>query len=125
MTRTLLATAFAAVLAAAAGTVASAAPINDTTYFTFDRSVALPGATLGAGTYIFERVDTASRTDLVRVLSADRSHVYLTQFTRLVDRPAGTGDEPTLAFGEAESGTPPPIAVWYPQGKPWGHAFVY
>ena len=65
-----------------------AAPIDGTTFLTFDGAVSIPGATLRPGTYIFERVDGNSNLDLVRVLSRDRSHVYLTQFTRNVPRPA-------------------------------------
>src|SRR5689334_17713043 len=59
---------------------------NRTTFFTFSRSVQIPGAALPAGTYLFELADPNHSLDVVRVLSKDRKRVYLTAFTRPVER---------------------------------------
>ncbi len=120
MTGRWIATAMMATALATAG--AQAAPSEETTYLNFSRSVALPGATLAPGTYIFERVE--NHADLVRVLSADRSHVFLTQFTHPVER-ALASPEPAVTLGESEGGSAPPVMAWYPQGAVVGHRFVY
>ena len=56
---------------------------------TFNQPVVLPGAELRAGTYIFELANPHVNLDLVRVSSRDRSKVYLTTCTRIIERPAG------------------------------------
>jgi hypothetical protein len=95
-----------------------------TTYFTFNRSVQIPGATLPAGTYIFELADP-NILDVVRVMSRDRSHVYMTAFTRFVQRsPRGPLDS-AIVFAETPAGTPPAIKVWYPEDEMTGRQFVY
>lgn len=99
------------------------ANVPDTSYLTFSRAVSLPGVTLPAGTYIFERADQ-NVPDIVRVLSRDRQKVYLTTFTTSVARPQGLGDRVVL-FGEAAAGSAPPIRVWFPVGEMMGHQFNY
>ena len=96
-----------------------------TTYLTFSRSVALPGVTLGRGTYIFELADSNSHVDLVRVLSRDRSQVYLTAFTNMITRPTNLPADQFVSLGEAQAGTAPPIVAWYPPGDSNGREFVY
>jgi hypothetical protein len=115
----------AAVLAATIGPAVKAAPIDGTTFLTFGSAVSIPGATLKPGTYIFERVDGSSDLDVVRVLSHDRSHVYLTQFTRNIPRPAGMSDRAGVTFGEADRGTPPPVKAWFPANEQTGQQFIY
>jgi hypothetical protein len=94
-----------------------------TTYLTVNAPVALPGVALAAGTYIFEL--PGERLDVVRVLSRDRSQVYYTGFTDLVERPAGLRRDRPLSFGESRVGAPRPITVWYPPDESTGHRFVY
>jgi hypothetical protein len=96
-----------------------------TTYLTFNTPFALPGIGLPPGTYVFELVTPGVRTDLVRVLSRDRSQVHLTAFTRLVERPEGLRADRQVTFGEARRGAPPPITAWYPIGESVGHQFIY
>jgi hypothetical protein len=96
-----------------------------TTYLTFSGAVALPGAELRAGTYIFELADSNISRDIVRVLSRDRRHVYLTAFTQSVARPANLRPNQMIAFDEVRPGQAPRIAVWYPIGNEDGHEFVY
>jgi hypothetical protein len=95
-----------------------------TTYFTFNRGVQIPGASLPAGTYVFELAD-ANTLDLVRVMSRDRTKVYLTAFTRMVQRPNRGSLDPTIVFGETPAGAPPAIKVWFPQGELTGRQFIY
>jgi len=97
---------------------------NDRSYLTFNRSVAIPGVTLAAGTYIFERA-APDKPDIVRVLSQDRTHVYMTAFTRPTDRPAKLRDDNHVVLGEAPRGEAPPIKVWFPLGSRVGHEFIY
>ena len=47
---------------------------NRTTQLTFSKPFSLPGVTLGAGTYIFERAAPQSAIEVVRVSSQCRSH---------------------------------------------------
>src|SRR5262249_9127631 len=53
-------------------------PRNQDTYFTFSQPVELPNATLPAGTYLFQLVDSASNRHIVRVMTKDRQKVYTT-----------------------------------------------
>jgi len=96
-----------------------------TAYVSFSGAVRLPGVTLPAGTYIFERVDSQSRIDLVRVLSRDRSKTYMMGFTNLVNRPANMSSKTTVTLGEAAAGMAPAITAWYPAGENTGHQFKY
>src|SRR5580765_8296330 len=99
--------------------------VSRTTYVKFNRSVALPGVELTAGTYIFELADPASNPNLVRVLSRDRRHMYTQQFTTQVQRPKDMDDNHSITFGEAPAGMAPPVEAWYPSGDQVGHEFMY
>ena len=98
---------------------------NKTTYLTFSAPVALPGVTLGSGTYIFELPEPGDAWTIVRVLSRDRSIVYYTGFTHPVSRPAGVSQEQMITFAEAQPNVPRPIAVWWPENESTGRQFVY
>jgi hypothetical protein len=111
------------VLSMATTSIGASTQAKHTMYVTFDRPVSLPGVTLRSGTYIFEAPTPDSDHDLVRVLSRDRSKVYLTTFTRAVDRPAGMRDQQVITFGEASGGTLP-VLVWWPRDSN-GHQFIY
>ena len=96
-----------------------------TTYFSFNRSVRLPGVVLPAGTYIFEVANPESSADVVRVLSRDRRHVYLTRLTLAVDRPQNGNLKATLSLGETPAGNPPTVKAWYPHSETRGREFIY
>jgi len=81
------------------------------TYLTFNGAVALPGVTLAAGTYIFDL--PAGDPSVVRVSSRDGSRVFFTAFTHIVNRPRGSTSDQHVTLGEAASGEPKPIQVWY------------
>jgi hypothetical protein len=93
------------------------------TELTFSRPFSLPGVTLVAGTYIFERVAPLSAIDVVRVSSRDRRFVYYAGYTELVSRPRGTSA--SIVFGEATPGGAVPVREWYPSGLSTGHRFRY
>lgn len=90
---------------------------------TFSRPVALPGVTLAAGTYVFERAAPNTAVEVVRVSSRDRRFVYFMGFTELVPRPSR--NVPLVTFGEAAAGSAVPIKEWYPDDLTTGHRFIY
>jgi hypothetical protein len=93
-------------------------------YITFSGAVSLPGMTLPAGTYRFEVPDAATSSGIVSVSSRDGRKVYLTQFTRSIDRPSG-GDSLNVMLGEAAPGTAPQVKAWFPIGERSGQQFIY
>jgi hypothetical protein len=96
-----------------------------TTYVTVNSPFALPGIALGPGSYVFELADPQMSHSIVRVMSRDRKHVYLTAFTNLAQRPAGVGSDRVIAFAEVPKGITPPVKAWYPIGESMGHLFIY
>ena len=98
---------------------------NRATSLTFSGPVALPGVTLGTGTYVFELADPDVGWDIVRVRSEDRSRVYFMGFTYRIERPAGLRADRPVSFGEAPAGLATPITAWYPEGESTGHQFIY
>ena len=120
----------AAAALVAIGTLTLAGSLNATTmshtnYITVSAPIALPGVSLPAGTYIFEMPLDRASLDVVRVRSRDGRKVYLTAFTQTVARPAGQAGLSALVFGEAVSGTPAPVTIWFPVGERIGHRFIY
>jgi arginine exporter protein ArgO len=99
------------------------ANVSDTTYLSFNRAVSLPGVTLPAGTYIFERA-VEDKPDIVHVLSRDRKTVYFMAFTTPIARPNALGDRVVL-LGESAAGSAVPIRAWFPIGETVGHQFNY
>ena len=104
---------------------ARANDLDRMTFVRVNRPVALPGVALAAGTYVFELPDPTGATAIVRVSSLDRRKVYLTTFTRIVERPAGQTAEQPISFGDAPANAPQPITVWWPSREPTGREFIY
>jgi hypothetical protein len=96
-----------------------------TTYFTFSRTVQMPGVALPAGTYIFEVANPDGGSDVVRVLSRDRKQVLLMSFTRTIYREAKGDLKAIVSLGESPAGNPPPVKAWYPQFETRGREFIY
>ena len=90
----------------------------------FSGPVRLPGVTLAAGTYLFERIEPTNR-DVIVVRSHDRLRTYFMGMTRRSERPAGMPVTQLVTLGETVRGEVPPITAWYPEGERRGHAFVY
>lgn len=101
-----------------------AGPALHTTYLTFSGRFSLPGVSLGAGTYIFERVSPTAGT-VVQVLSQDRSQAYYLGFTMRVDRPRDWRADRVVLLDETPPGTPVRVKAWFPVGEPRGYEFVY
>ena len=110
-------------LALTAPLLGSGVPV-DTTRLTFSGPVRLPGVTLIAGTYMFERVEMTN-PDVIVVRNADRTKVFYMGGTRRADRPAGLAPGRFVTMTEGPRGTVPAIEAWYPEGERYGHAFVY
>ena len=77
-----------------------------TMYLTFSKAVALPGATLGAGTYVFEMANPSTSGD-VSVSGASSVRVVC------------------VTLGEANRNGAPRIAAWFPLGESFGYRFRY
>lgn len=116
----LLGLALVGLVAAAPG---NANDTDRTVELTFSKPISLPGVTLGAGTYIFERAAPLSAIEVVRVSSQDRRNVYFMGYTELVEKPRGTTSP--ITFGEAPAGNAIPVREWYPTGTSTGHRFIY
>lgn len=95
---------------------------SQTTCLTFSGPVRLPGVTLGAGTYMFER--TGSALDIVRVTNQQRSVVYFNGLTQQVARPSDLPADRFISLGESARGTAPPILAWYPDDRSNGQRFL-
>ena len=113
----------AVIVAIGAGTTPQAtAPLTEVNNLTFGSRVALPGVTLPAGTYVFER-DVTTNSRIVRVRSTNYQQLLFVGFTTPVTRPRGFNA--AVSFGEVERGQPLPIVAWYPIGSNRGYQFLY
>src|SRR6266404_1827342 len=101
-----------------------ASEFDKKTIMTFSESVQIPGAVLGAGTYVVQRADPGGNPDVVRFLSSDGMHVYATVLTIPAER--GTPpDKPEVTFAETRGGTPQAIKRWWYPGETTGEEFIY
>ena len=98
-------------------------------YLTFSSPVALPGVTLGPGTYLFERSRpmraTATGVSVVRVSTGDGPIVLLAAETKPTERPETLPRGREVVFAETPTGSAPAIAAWFPHGGRNGHKFIY
>jgi hypothetical protein len=123
LTRALVAAALGALLIGVASQPTRAwSDSNHREYLTFSAAVAIPGAVLPAGTYIFEVPSPSFSNTIVTVRSRDGRTVYLTQFTRTVGRPVPGRP---VTFRETARGEAPAIDAWYPQSGEQGRQFIY
>jgi hypothetical protein len=100
-------------------------PVNGLSYLTFNRSVALPGVTLPAGTYAFEIVNPTSGADVVVVHDRARSRLYFSGMTNGIQRPDASRRDGAVMFGEAGTNEPVPIVAWFPTDSAHGRLFIY
>ena len=104
-------------------------PRNQDTFFTFSQAVELPKATLPAGTYFFQLMDSNSNRHIVKVMSQDRKQLHATLMAIPYysnDRPS---DDPQVRFletpaanGVAASNA---IKIWFYPGNSVGHEFIW
>jgi hypothetical protein len=127
MLRRIVYTSFGAALLVvlASSSIGAMGNAKKTTYFTFSKSVQLPGVALSAGTYIFEVVNPYNGSDVVAVLSRDRSKVYLMRITNRISRPLTGSMKAALTLSEVPPGNPPAVKAWFPEGETGGHAFIH
>jgi hypothetical protein len=116
---------FALTLGMLASRGAQASPTEHTLYVTFGQPVMIPGTMLMPGAYIFEEAQPDEASNLVRVLSRDRKHVFLTQYAARVARPRSISADQTIVLGEAQPNEPEQIVSWFEPGNDLGYAFNY
>ncbi len=114
----------AAAIALFAASGAHADEWNKKTYLTFSGPVQIPGATLPAGTYLFQLADPDNSRHVVMVASKDGTHVYGMFLTIPNDR-LNTPDENVIMFGESPAGAPQAVQAWWYPGDRVGEEFVY
>ena len=111
-------------LSLALGPITKASEFDKKTILTFSEPVQIPGAVLGAGTYVVKRADPGGNPDVVRFLSSDEMHVYATVLAIPSER--GTPpNKPEVTFAETRGGTPQAIKKWWYPGETTGEEFVY
>ena len=103
--------------------VAHADEANLSTKLTFSQPIQIPGQVLPAGTYQFKLVDENDR-NLIRILSADGTHVYVTLQTVATERREATGDT-VLVMADQGVERPETIVKWFYPGRTIGNEFVY
>lgn len=124
MMRTVLTTVAAALFVTMAAPAVHATPHDSRTYFAFSQPVAVPGAVLPAGEYIFRLADPDTGRRVVQVLNRETGESHGMFFTRTAER-ATVAEEPEVTLGEAPAGTPRSIAAWWSPGSTIGREFVY
>ena len=92
------------------------------TFVTFSQPVEIPGSVLPSGTYVIERVENAQH--VVRILSADETHVYATLLTipEYLTQPA---EKPLITLEERSVGSPQAVQAWFYPGDTTGEEFLY
>ena len=103
---------------------AQAQPADKRTFFTFSAPIALPGATLPAGRYIFRIVDTTSSRKVIQVLSDDGKKPFVMANT-IPDQRRDAPKDATVAFYETSRGTPAALKTWWYPGETTGYQFIY
>jgi hypothetical protein len=107
-----------------AATTANALEAGRYARLTFSGPVALPGVTLGSGTYTFELATPTTSGHVVRVWNRAQTVVFLGH-TALTERPEGLPEGRQIQLGEPARDAAPPIMAWFPIGSAMGHRFIY
>ena len=97
---------------------------DNRTYFSFSQPVAIPGAVLPAGDYVFRLADPDSGRGIVQVLNLETGEAHGMFFTVPADR-ATVAEEPEITLGEAPEGMTRSIATWWYPGTTNGRTFLY
>ena len=103
---------------------ASADQWNKRTFLTFSGPVQVPGATLPAGTYLFQLADPDNARHVVMVRDKDEKKIYAMFMTVPNDR-LDTPDNNVVMFRETASGVARAIKAWWYPGERMGEEFVY
>jgi hypothetical protein len=94
------------------------------TYFTFNQSVALPGVTLPAGTYMFRLADPDTSRRVIQVSDKDGTQSYALLLTMPSYRTQPAKDS-EIRFLETPAGAPRAISAWWYVGESTGYEFIY
>lgn len=125
MMRTLFSTlAVVTMVAGAAGRAEATMTHDNRTYFTFSQPVAIPGAVLPAGEYIFRLADPDSGRGIVQVLNKETGEAHGMFFTVPAERRT-VPESPEVTLGEAPEGMTRSIATWWYPGTTNGRTFLY
>jgi hypothetical protein len=103
---------------------ADAYPSDKRTYFTFSQSVALPGVTLPAGTYMFRLADPNTGRRVIQVSDAKGTESYAMLLTMPAYRTRPAND-PEIRFLETPVGAPRAVDAWWYVGDSAGYQFIY
>ena len=109
----------------AAAAVEAWSPVGGLTYLTFNRPVALPGVSLGAGTYAFEILNPMGGANVVVVRDRNRQRVYFSGLTNSIDRASTPTRDGAVILGEAGRHEAVPIVAWFPPNTSHGRQFIY
>ena len=94
------------------------------TYFTFSGPVAVPGATLPAGKYLFRIVDTTTSRKVIQVMSSDQKKSFAMMNT-IPDTRRDPAKDATVAFYETPRGTAAAVKSWWYPGETIGYQFIF
>jgi hypothetical protein len=98
-------------------------PANQSTKLTFSEALQIPGQILPAGTYTF-KLASEDDMDLVRISSADETHVYATLRTVATER-REPSDHAVVVMAKQGAGRPDALVKWFFPGNTEGHEFMY
>lgn len=112
------------VLVNAMASGADASTFDKRTYFTFSQSVALPGVTLPAGTYMFRLADPDTTRRVIQVSDKDGTQSYAMLLTMPAYRSQAVKDS-EIRFLETPAGAPRAINAWWYVGDSTGYEFMY
>jgi hypothetical protein len=95
-------------------------------FFTFSGSVAVPGATLPAGRYLFRLTTSiaSGQRNVVQVLSDDGKKSYA-QFFGISALRTDYASKPEIRFMETAAGMPAAVKTWWYPGAKGGYEFIY
>jgi hypothetical protein len=88
---------------------------------TFSGPVALPGVSLGAGTYVFTRPSPT----VLQVLSGDRRHPYAMLLTVATTRTDSIDSYQIVLGPRMAEGAPRRIEAWFVPGESTGQQLIY
>jgi hypothetical protein len=89
-------------------------------HLTFSGPVALPGVSLGPGTYIFRK----PANNVLQVTNANRVPYAMLQ-TRPISRPARTDRYEVVLGAPVSDGSPRKIEAWFAPGESTGQQLMY
>lgn len=90
-------------------------------YLTFSSPIALPGVSLGPGTYVFRR----ETSGLLRVLNAEHGQTYLLAFTTPVQRHTDLDKYEVRFIEPSVEGSPYRVFAWFTPGSSIGQELLY